>query len=305
MERIIEVNHLSKSYGNVQAVKNVSFYVDKGSLFAFLGPNGAGKSTTIDIITTILAPDAGEVVIGGHRLGVDDAKIRDTIGVVFQDSLLDGLLTVEENLKTRGMFYHYTKRELAASIAESVAAADVDSFLKRRYNKLSGGQRRRADIARALVNRPQILFLDEPTTGLDPQTKKKVWEMIRILQHKNNMTIFLTTHYMEEADDADYVVVIDEGKIAAKGTPSELKNIYASDKLILHFSDQQQGEALLTANQIQFQRIADQYLVRVNGTLDSLPIIDLCKPFLKGFEVFNGSMDDAFIGITGKEIRND
>lgn len=305
MERIIEVNHLSKFYGNVQAVNDLSFYVDKGSLFAFLGPNGAGKSTTIDIITTILSPDSGEVVIDGHRLGVDDAKIRDTIGVVFQDSLLDGLLTVEENLKTRGMFYHYSKRELAASIAESVAATDVESFLKRRYNKLSGGQRRRADIARALVNRPKILFLDEPTTGLDPQTRKKVWEMIRILQHKNKMTIFLTTHYMEEADGADYVVVIDEGKIAAKGTPSELKNVYASDKLILHFSDQQRGEALLAANQIPFQRIADQYLVKVNGTLDSLPIVDLCKPFLKGFEVFNGSMDDAFIGITGKEIRND
>ncbi len=169
---IIEVNNLIKNYGNVKAVKGIDFYVNEGDLFAFLGPNGAGKTTTIDVICTLLKPDKGTVTVNGYRLGEQDDKIRKSIGVVFQDNILDILLTVKENLYTRGSFYGVTSKELAAAVEKASKAADVESFINRPYGKLSGGQRRRADIARALVHTPRVLFLDEPTTGLDPQTEK-------------------------------------------------------------------------------------------------------------------------------------
>ena len=303
MELIIEVSSLSKSYGKVQAVKDISFYVEKGKMFAFLGPNGAGKSTTIDIICTFLKPDSGTISIDGYVLGQDDDKIRSVIGTVFQDGLLDSLLSVEENMKIRAGFYGTKGKKLAESVRIAAEAAGVTEFMKRPYGKLSGGQRRRADIARALVHTPKILILDEPTTGLDPQTRKNVWEIIKKLQKENNMTVFLTTHYMEEAADADYVVVIDNGSIAAKGTPTELKNTYASDQLNLFPEDIEKLVEFLTEAQIDFTRNVDKISIKIPFTLDALPILEQCKPYIKGFEVLNGTMDDAFIGITGKEIR--
>ena len=233
MEHIIEVSGLKKSYGQVQAVKGIDFYVESGKIFAFLGPNGAGKSTTIDIICTFLKSDAGTVVVDGHRLGKDDNAIRQSIGAVFQDGLLDPLLTVSENLSIRAGFYGLWGKQLDKTIREIAERMGIQEILKRPYAKLSGGQRRRCDIARALVNTPKILFLDEPTTGLDPQTRKSVWETITKLQRDTGMTIFLTTHYMEEAAEADYVIVIDNGSIVAKGTPSDLKERFTSDKLML------------------------------------------------------------------------
>ncbi|WP_143162234.1 ABC transporter ATP-binding protein [Sporobacter termitidis] len=303
MSNIIEVTGLKKSYGSVAAVKGIDFYVESGKIFAFLGPNGAGKSTTIDIICTFLRQDAGHVMVDGHILGRDDGAIRAAIGAVFQDNLLDGLLTVEENLKTRGGFYGLRGRALDDAAARAARITGITDILRRPYGKLSGGQRRRCDISRALVHMPKILFLDEPTTGLDPQTRKNVWETITALQKETGMTVFLTTHYMEEAAGADYVIIIDDGAIAAKGTPSELKERYTSDKLSLVCRDAAAVRSRLDAQQLRYEAVADQVVIPVPSTLAALPIVNQFTGLITGFEVTKGTMDDAFIAVTGKEIR--
>ncbi len=303
MGNIIEVSGLHKSYGSVHAVKGLDFYVEAGKIFAFLGPNGAGKSTTIDIICTFLKPDSGSVTVDGHALGKEDSAIRSSIGAVFQDSLLDDLLTVEENLKTRGSFYGLGGKKLNDAAMRAAEVTGVKELMKRRYGKLSGGQRRRCDISRALVHTPKILFLDEPTTGLDPQTRKVVWETITSLQKETGMTVFLTTHYMEEAAGADYVIVIDDGLIAAKGTPADLKERYTSDKLSLVCKNKQAVCALLDLQKIQYKVTADQVVILLPSTLSSVPLINQFHDDITGFEVSKGTMDDAFIAITGKEIR--
>jgi multidrug/hemolysin transport system ATP-binding protein len=303
LDKIIEVTGLHKSYGSVHAVKGVDFYVEKGKLFALLGPNGAGKSTIIDIICTFLQPDNGKVVVNGHELGKDDNAIRGIIGAVFQDGLLDPLLTVEENLMVRGGLYGLKGKKLKDAVHGAAEAAGVKGIMKRPYGKLSGGQRRRCDITRALVHTPRILFLDEPTTGLDPQTRKSVWETVIRLQKENDMTLFLTTHYMEEAAGADYVIVIDEGTIAARGTPADLEERYTRDKLLLHCRDIGGATAALNARGTPYILTGNRLTVTVPSSMDALPLIDLCREYITGFEVMNGSMDDAFIAITGKEIR--
>lgn len=303
MENIIEVNHLSKSYGSIHAVKDISLFVKQGKLFAFLGPNGAGKSTTINSICTFLKPDKGEVFVNGYRLGEDDDRIRDSIGVVFQESLLDRLLTVEENLYIRGSFYHLKGKALKEAVKKACHAVEIESLLKRPYGKLSGGQRRRADIARALVHTPKILFLDEPTTGLDPQTRKNVWDTVKRLQKEQGMTVFLTTHYMEEAEEADYCVVVDDGKIAAEGTPFDLKEKYAKDKLCLKPGREPEIIKLLSEKGISYEKKADLLEIKLQTTMEALPLLKAAEPFLEGFTVVKGSMDDVFLEITGKEIR--
>ncbi len=303
MEKIIEVEHLKKSYGSVQAVKGIDFYVERGSLFAFLGPNGAGKSTTIDMIATLLSPDAGTITIDGKTVGKDDAAIRGLIGIVFQDNLLDKLLTVKENIATRGTFYGLSGTELKTAVDKAAKAAGVEEFINRPYGKLSGGQRRRADIARALVNTPKILFLDEPTTGLDPQTRRNVWETIQRLQKENGMTVFLTTHYMEEAANADYVTVIDHGEILAKGTPAELKNLYSTDTLKIIPNDEAALLELLKKEGTAYRKKGEVYEITCKQTTEALPLIEKCKDNLFNIELVNGTMDDVFINITGREIR--
>lgn len=304
MPNIIEVSNLHKSYGNVHAVKGLDFYVESGKVFAFLGPNGAGKSTTIDIICTLLKPDQGYIVVDGHVLGKDDNAIRAVIGTVFQDGLLDRLLTVHENLKIRGGFYGLKRRTLDKNIKNAAETTGIAELLKRPYGKLSGGQRRRCDIARALVHTPKILFLDEPTTGLDPQTRRSVWETIAALQKSTGMTVFFTTHYMEEAAVADYVIVIDDGVIAAKGTPSELKENYTTDRLVLLGADLQKVCPLLDEQNLKYEKKAGgQIFVPIPSTMMALPIVQQVAGHITGFEVTTGSMDDAFIAITGKEIR--
>ena len=305
MPNIIEVNNLTKSYGNIKAVKNIDFYVNEGELFAFLGPNGAGKTTTIDIICTLLKQDSGTVVVNGYRLGEQDDKIRKSIGVVFQDSILDNLLTVKENLYTRGSFYGMKSIELSEAVEKASKAADVTSFINRPYGKLSGGQRRRSDIARALVHTPKILFLDEPTTGLDPQTRKSVWDTIRNLQKGTGMTVFLTTHYMEEAANADYVAVIDNGLISAKGTPVELREKYSTDSLHLFPKDSNNIEAYLKDHDIKYTISGGAFIIPVSNTLNALPLINKLESRISGFEVISGSMDDVFINITGNIMRED
>jgi len=303
LSHIIEVNGLHKSYGPVHAVKGIDFYVESGKIFAFLGPNGAGKSTTIDIICTFLQADAGTIVVDGHTLGKDDNAIRRSIGAVFQDGLLDSLLTVRDNLKIRAGFYGIRGKRLASLIDEVAERVGITEILNRPYGKLSGGQRRRCDIARALVNTPKILFLDEPTTGLDPQTRRNVWDTITKLQRDTGMTIFLTTHYMEEAAEADFVIVIDNGDIVAKGTPSDLKERFTSDKLTLVAKEPEALAAKLEKEGFASSVSANRVTVPVSGTLDSLPLLEAHKGEITGFTVTTGTMDEAFIAITGKEIR--
>ncbi len=302
MEKIITVNNLHKAYKEIKAVDGIDFYVEKGKLFAFLGPNGAGKSTTIDIICTFLKQDLGDVTIDGNILGKDDVEIRNIVGVVFQDGLLDPLLTVKENLQARGGLYGLKGDRLVNAIKDTAIKTNITELLDRPYGKLSGGQRRRCDIARALLNTPKILFLDEPTTGLDPQTRKNLWEVITNIQKENQTTIFLTTHYMEEAAVADYVIVIDNGKIVAKGTPIELKDRYSQDRLLIDAKDQESLIKILNDNKIHHE-IEDVIKIMLNNTIDAIDIVNLCRDHIRGFEVIRGTMDDAFIAITGKGLR--
>lgn len=298
----IEVLGLKKYYGNIKAVDGVDFYVEPGSLFAFLGPNGAGKSTVIDILCTLSRPQAGQAFINGMEIGREDEKIRSEIGVVFQEGVLDRLLSVRENLMLRGSFYGLKGEELKKRTENALLEADAAEFADRRYGKLSGGQRRRADIARALVNSPKILFLDEPTTGLDPQTRAGIWETVRRLQRENGMTVFLTTHYMEEADSADYVVVLDNGRVKAKGTPNQLKKEYAADCLKL-YGDVPHLIDIIKETRLSYSVLADGIKINLENTLSALPLLEKAGGAITGFEVAMGDMDDAFMGITGKEIR--
>ena len=298
--KIIEVRQLQKSYKDVKAVNGIDFYVEKGELFAFLGLNGAGKSTTIDMLCTFLKADRGSIKINNYEVGKDDEKIKSLVGVVFQESVLDELLTVKENLITRSKLYNMSKDEFNKNLEEIADITGIREIINRQYRKLSGGQRRRVDIARALINKPKILFLDEPTTGLDPKTRKNVWDMIRKFQKDKKMTVFITTHYMEEASKADYIVVMDKGVIAAKGTTDELKEKYAKDKMIIYFDDEKSDfiENYLKENNYEFFIQNNDITIEINTTLDSIKIIDDCRIYINSFEVIKGSMDDVFLNIT-------
>ena len=299
MEQIITVERLQKSFGPVRAVRGIDFYVEPGKLFAFLGPNGAGKSTTIDILCTLLQPDSGQVTLCGHLLGREDDAIRREIGVVFQDSVLDPLLTVRENLTTRARFYGMSRERIRDSVRAAALAADVMEFLDRPYGKLSGGQRRRADIARALVNRPKVLFLDEPTTGLDPKTKEGVWKTVFELQKKTGMTVFLTTHYMEEAAAADYILILNRGELAARGTPYDLKARFSSDTLRVKARDIQAARRLLGENGLSWTEKNGILIAKLADTAAAIPVLGQMRPYLESFEVLHGSMEDVFLAITG------
>ncbi|WP_294467791.1 ATP-binding cassette domain-containing protein [uncultured Anaerofustis sp.] len=304
-EKIIEVKGLKKSFNDIEAIKGIDFFVKKGQLFSFLGPNGAGKSTTIKILCTLLDKNEGEVFIGGFRLGNDDNEIRKDIGVVFQDSVLDDLLTVKENLITRGKFYGLTNDKLNEKVNEVSSICELGEFINRPYGKLSGGQRRRADIARALINTPKILFLDEPTTGLDPKTKDSVWNMILRLKKEINMTIFLTTHYMEEASLSDYITIIDHGEIVVQGTPYDLRDKYSKDKLRIKPKDKESLINILDSNILDYKEDNDVIVIFLNDTLEAIDILGKIKDVIISFEVIHGSMNDVFLNITGGELNND
>jgi multidrug/hemolysin transport system ATP-binding protein len=305
VEKIIEVSSLTKSYfvrgKEVKAVKGIDFYVEKGSMFSFLGKNGAGKSTTIDILCTLLEPDAGKVIINGYELGKNDFEIRKSIGIVFQRSLLDSMLTVYENLKIRGRFYKFPKQKLKERIEAVTEIAQLGEFLHRPYEKLSGGQRRRADIARALINTPKVLFLDEPTTGLDSQTRKDIWATIRALQKEEGVTVFLTTHYMEEAEQSDYITIMGHGEILAKGTPLELKLQHCHDLLKLVPKNPNSFKQMLIENQIDFVHKGEVMEIKLNSTVDAIPFVERFKNDITNVEIINGTMDDVFLDITGRE----
>lgn len=303
MSKVIEIKGLSKKYGDFVAVDRISFEVEESSLFAFLGPNGAGKSTTINIICTLLEKSAGEVRVGGHLLSRDNDEIRNQIGVVFQDSLLDDLLSVKENIQVRAGFYGIHQEEFKKRFDEIAGVLGIAEYADKKYGKLSGGQRRRADIARALINIPKILILDEPTTGLDPQTRLQVWETVRKLQKEKNMTVFLTTHYMEEAALADDVAIIDHGKIVASGTPTELRSKYSKDHLRMVAADDAALLKFLETENIQHKQRVGYIEVPVQNSMGALDILKKAESLIENFEVIGGTMDDVFINITGREIR--
>lgn len=300
MNDAIVVMGLKKSYGDVKAVKGIDFTVRKGTLFAFLGPNGAGKSTTIDMLSTQLAPDEGEATINGYALSKQDSEIRKSIGIVFQDSVLDHLLTVKENLYFRAGFYTKDRGKIKRAVMRAADATDINEFIGRPYGKLSGGQRRRADIARALINTPDILFLDEPTTGLDPNTRKNVWQTINTLKKEQGMTIFLTTHYMEEAAKADYITIMNQGEIQASGTPIELKEKYTFDSIRIVPKEMEAAKKLLAQTNTEYKIKGKELVIKLRHTIDAVPIIEQLKSIIAGFEVVRGSMDDVFLNITGE-----
>ena len=298
IKNIIEIKGLCKSFGDVKAVQDLSFEVREGELFAFLGVNGAGKSTTINVMCAQLSKDAGSVVIDGCDLDTGTTDIKSRIGVVFQDSVLDKALTVRDNLESRAALYGIVGKEFKERLAELSELLGFSDLLGRTLGKLSGGQRRRIDIARALLHRPKILILDEPTTGLDPQTRKLIWETVDGLRKSENMTVFLTTHYMEEAAEADYVVIIDSGKISAKGTPLELKNAYTGDFITLYGVSEEQVKEL----RVDAQRIRDAYRLAVPNTAAATELIIGHPDIFRDYEITKGRMDDVFLAVTGKRL---
>ncbi len=298
MKDIIEIEGLSKSYGKLKAVDGVSFKVKEGELFAFLGVNGAGKSTTISIMCGALQRDEGSVRINSCDIDSDTDTIKRNIGVVFQSSVLDRPLSVRANLESRAALYGIVGEDFKKRLSELTQLLDLGDILNRPVAKLSGGQRRRIDIARALLHRPKILILDEPTTGLDPQTRSTIWSVIEGLRKNENLTVFLTTHYMEEAADADYVVVIDGGKIVSEGTPHELKNRFVKDYVTLYGVK----EADVLALSLPYEKLRDAYRIAVKDTAEAVGLIKEYPELFSDIEITKGKMDDVFLAVTGKNL---
>lgn len=301
MEHIIDIKNLHKSFGDVKAVNDLSFHVKKGELFAFLGVNGAGKSTTISIMCGSLRKDSGEVIIDGKNIETDQMQINKELGVVFQNSVLDGSLSVLDNLYTRASLYGIFGEDAKKRVTELSKLLDFENILNRPVGKLSGGQRRRIDVARALLHHPKILILDEPTTGLDPQTRKLVWRVVESLRKTEGMTVFLTTHYMEEAQDADYVIILDSGKISAEGTPIELKNKYTGDFITLYNTPEDVVKKLGVAYEVK----KDCIKIEVKNCMEARDIIINNPDVFTDFELVKGKMDDVFLAVTGKRLNGE
>lgn len=298
MEKVIEIENLYKSFGEVKAVNDLSFSVKRGELFAFLGVNGAGKSTTISIMCGMLKRDGGSVKICGEDIDDSLSFVSKKLGVTFQNSVLDQALTVKENLKYRAALYGISGERFDKKLEELSELLDFKDFLTRTVGKLSGGQRRRVDIARALVHDPDILILDEPTTGLDPQTRKLLWSATEKLRREREMTVFLTTHYMEEAETADYVVIIDAGKISAEGTPHDLKNAYTGDFITFYGLTEKEIESL----PLPAKRYGDAVKMEVKDTAHATELIVKNPSLFKDYEITKGKMDDVFLAATGKKL---
>ncbi|MGN1104827.1 MAG: ABC transporter ATP-binding protein [Candidatus Coproplasma sp.] len=299
MKKVIEIENLHKSFKDVHAVNGLSFSVEEGQLFAFLGVNGAGKSTTISIICGQIEKDEGRVVIDGCDVdgNLDSAKRH--LGVVFQNSVLDKNLTVYENLQYRAALYGICGKQFKLRLDELCELLELKPILKRTLGKLSGGQKRRVDVARALIHEPRILILDEPTTGLDPQTRKNIWDVVTRLRKEKGVTVLLTTHYMEEAADADYVVIIDGGRIVAEGTPLELKNKYTGDFITLYNID----EMLVQSLGVKYERVGEAYRIEVPHTGEATELIVNHPEVFTDYEITKGKMDDVFLCVTGKKLE--
>lgn len=303
---ILQIEHLSKSYGDLKAVDDISLKVKKGSLFSFLGMNGAGKSTTINIICSILKKDSGKIYVNGYDLDKDVNKIKEEIGIVFQNSVLDNDLTVYQNLKVRASFYGFSKKEEKEKINNIVNLLQLNEILDKPINKLSGGQKRRVDIARSMIHNPKLLILDEPTTGLDPKTRLMVWNLINEIRNKTGMNVFLTTHYMEEAEESTYIVIMNKGKIISEGTPLELKNKYTSDYIKAYLDKNEQLEELLNKDKIQYSYFVENnfYKIYIKNSEFSVGLLNKYKDYIKDFEILKGDMDDVFLNAINGYIIN-
>lgn len=293
---MLEVKGLTKTFKNKIAVDHIDLQINDGQLVAFLGHNGAGKSTTINMLIGLLKPDAGEIQLNG--LTPNDKNYNDSLGVVFQNSVLDKSLSVEDNLKIAGRLYKNFDADFQKDLLDKL---EIKSIQKQKYGSLSGGQRRRVDIARALLSKPKLLFLDEPSTGLDIQTRNKIWEVLNELRHEMGLTIILTTHYLEEADQSDWVYVLDKGKIVASDTVDNLKARYAQNTLILYANDLSTVDKLSMLDDVKV--LQNKVLLKVNSYQEAISIIEEYKNDISDFEYIHGSMDDIFIALTGKEIK--
>ena len=298
MGNIIEIKNLKKYFGEIKAVDDISFDVKRGSLFAFLGINGAGKSTTINIMCGDYKKDGGTITIDGLNIDSNINLIKSKLGVVYQDSVLDKQLSVRENLEYKASLYGIKGKNFKERLEKIDLLLNINKLLHRPFGKLSGGQRRRIDIARAIIHQPQILILDEPTTGLDPQTRNVVWKAINSLRKTENITIFLTTHYMEEAIDADHVVIIDNGKIVAKGTPLELKNKYTGDYIRLYNTKESDIKKLNK----DYELMPDCFKVTVKNIEEATKLILKNPEIFKDYEITKGKLDDVFLAVTGKSL---
>ncbi len=303
MENMIVVKDFVKKYGNYTAVDHVSFEVESGSIFAFLGPNGAGKSTTINTLCTIFEKTSGDLLIDGKDVSGQKDAVRSTIGVVFQECTLDPKMTVEENLKMHCHFYDLPKSLISDRIDLALKIVDLLDWKKEMVNSLSGGMKRRVEIARSLLHFPKVLFLDEPTAGLDPQTRAKIWEYIIKLQKEKKITIFLTTHYMDEAEICQKVAVMDNGKIIALDTPDALKRQYIKDKAHIESADPQALETVLKQQQLTFKRKENHFTVEFDELTNLLMTLRAHQTFITDLEIKKGTLNDVFLEITGRDIR--
>lgn len=300
MAEMLRVENLSKTFGTLKAVNDLSFSVESGKLFAFLGQNGAGKSTTINMLIGTLERDNGNIVYAGDK---NFKEFKEKIGVVFQGNILDDMLTVEENLKLFGRLYAKNSDSIKERYENLAKLFEFKEFEKKKFKSLSGGQKRRVEVARALFNTPDILFLDEPTTGLDPKTRIDVWSVINKIRKETGMTVFLTTHYMEETNDADEVVIIHNGKKIAQGSPAELKEKYSRDKIKIVPKDEKKFEKLIKG--LSYTKIADQYEFLSKDVGEEIDLLNKFQDQIKYFEVVKGSMDDVFLNAVGEVKKGD
>lgn len=305
MNPIIQVKNFTKRYGDFVAVNDISFDVEEGSIFAFLGPNGAGKSTTINTLCTIFEKTSGSLLIDGKDVTEQKSEVRSTIGVVFQDSTLDAKMTIEENLKMHCVFYNIPNREVEERIQFVLKLVDLVDERKKMVAALSGGMKRRVEIARGLIHYPKVLFLDEPTTGLDPQTRAHIWEYIIKLQKERNITIFLTTHYMEEAEICNKVAIIDGGVIVAHDTPYALKKKYTRDKAYINTKNDAELEGLLAEYNLNYTKKDGYYRVEAEYLAGLLEVLSVHKEYVTNIEIKKGTFNDVFLEITGKKIREE
>lgn len=301
MVSIISVKNLKKIYKEKSVVDNISFNVEEGSLFSFLGPNGAGKSTTINIICTVLTPSDGEVLIDGLNVRTNSQDIRRKIGVVYQHNVLDDLLTVAENLRFRASLFGIVGENFENRLEEVANQLDFKNYLNQPFYTLSGGQKRRVEIARAIFHKPKILLLDEPTTGLDPESRKIVWGIIGKLKNSFGMTIFLTTHYLEEARNSDLITVINHGKIVATGSAITLQKKFSCDRLFLHPCNGKMNQLITSVENIPLPyKQSYDYLIVENPSIANMREILKYDELIDSFEYFKGDLDDAFINILKK-----
>ena len=287
---ILQAKNISKRYGNYLAVNDIHLQFEKGTFNAILGPNGAGKSTTISMLIGLKQPTQGDII---YEPGTK-------IGVVFQTSVLDEMLTVRENLTIRARQYKGLKPNRVSDLIDRLG---LSAFQKQKYGTLSGGQKRRVDIARALLHGPDLLFLDEPTTGLDIQTRKSIWDLLYQLQREEGMTVVLTTHYLDEADEADQIYIVDHGKVIAQGSALDIKSQYATNILKIRFKERQQIESLKSSGMSVEQQSQLEYVLQPESEREAIDYLVQVRDKLAHFEFRPGTMDDAFIALTGREVR--